>query len=50
MPVVVEILKGNVLKVGESSLTDGELVQAVDHRKGPFQNFSIKMEAGIVFL
>ena len=33
MPMLVEIENGTVNKVGKTSLTDGQLKQAVDHRK-----------------
>jgi len=33
MPKIVEVKDGNVYKVGETLLTDGQLKQAVEHRK-----------------
>lgn len=33
MPILVEIKKNNVRKVGSTSMTDGQLKQAIEHRK-----------------
>jgi hypothetical protein len=39
MPIIVEIKDGKVNKVGTTPLTDGQLKQAVDHRKVIVANF-----------